>query len=82
MRYINVRQLLSDLSKSVEELPVIVTKYGKPYLFIDRVPLDLNTEEIRWGEKSQKFSELKDKFEERGKKLREIKETEYSNEFV
>lgn len=29
-RYINVRSFLRDINESTEELPVIVTRYGKP----------------------------------------------------
>jgi hypothetical protein len=37
MNYINVRQLLSNLEESTKELPVTVTRFGKPIFIISGV---------------------------------------------
>lgn len=37
MRFINVRQLLSNFEESTTELPVTVTRFGKPYFVIKSI---------------------------------------------
>ena len=45
MRTINIRQLSINLFREINELPVLVTRYGKPYLTIRRVDEDGGTPE-------------------------------------
>jgi hypothetical protein len=66
MRYINVRQLLSNLNEEVKDLPITVTRYGKPYLLIDAVPSGTKPKRIEFVEDSGE----------------EPKETVYSSDFV
>ena len=42
MEYINVRQLFHNFNEAVAKLPVTVTKYGKPFLIIDKVPEEVS----------------------------------------
>ena len=51
MKFINVRQLLSDINKSTENLPVTVTRYGKPIFILTSV----NSQKVS-GENSIKIS--------------------------
>ena len=53
MKYINVRQLVHNLDEAVSELPVTVTRYGKPFLLIDQIPGGMAPKKIEFvGEKS------------------------------
>lgn len=38
MRYTNVKTFHKDFFKEVEDLPVTVTRYGRPYLVVDKIP--------------------------------------------
>lgn len=68
MLYTNVRGLLrhfdEQTSKITKSEPLIVTKYGKPFLKIEKFepPTDFAAKGKELAEKSAKFDELKKEF--------------------
>ena len=48
MRYTNVKTFHRAFFEEVKDLPVTVTRFGKPYLIVDRVPVGTEVKETKF----------------------------------
>lgn len=46
MRKVTIRQFHQNMWEEIKDLPLIVTRYGKPYLIVDVVPGGFKPNEI------------------------------------
>ena len=46
MRKVNVRKFHNNMWEEIKDLPIIVTRWGKPSFFVDIVPTDMNPKRV------------------------------------